>query len=294
MSTNLCIFDYLLLLFVKFHVWNISTTAWNPVGGKAACSHTSGECRNSCCREKFTSRKHRGSLTPHALRERGAAGQGSLLYSFAVRNISMATKALLGGFVLLLLGVLLGISLVLSSQPSSAAYHLERALWSCCWVNPWASAKYHQRKYKVREVLDLSPGGGTLCTKLRQSLSNQRAVGMCCLQRSVMDHGREHLPLRLLYQGLSQWTLVSATTRKEAHCFFPVSTGCFWPFTPYQGSVHVNRQVLPIKGTQSSYVMSTKCRSRGQSLVVISLRRDLTPSPSSVQSQSSLPTTPYV
>lgn len=44
----------------------------------------------------------------------------------------MATKALLGGFVLLLLGVLLGISLVLSSQPSSAVYHLERALWSCC------------------------------------------------------------------------------------------------------------------------------------------------------------------
>lgn len=47
---------------------------------------------------------------PRALRERGAAGRGALLYCFAVRNISMATKALLGAFVLLLLIVLLGIS----------------------------------------------------------------------------------------------------------------------------------------------------------------------------------------
>lgn len=40
--------------------------------------------------------------------------------------------------------------------------------------------------------------------------------------------------------------------------------------------------------------MSTKCLSGGPSLVVISIRRDLTPSPSSIQSQSLLPTTPYI
>lgn len=40
--------------------------------------------------------------------------------------------------------------------------------------------------------------------------------------------------------------------------------------------------------------MSTKCFSGGPSLVVISLRRDLTPSPPSIQSQSSLPTNPYI
>jgi len=71
-----------------------------------------------------------------------------------------------------------------------------------------------------------------------------------------MDHGRECLSLRPLCEGLSQRTLVSATTRKEVHSF---SSYKHWMLLTLHSlcSGPVNRQVMLIEGTQSSYVTST-------------------------------------
>lgn len=176
---------YLLLLFVKFHVWNTSTTAWNPIGGKAVCSHTSGKRRNttaagrnsplgslvglpnSTCTQRKRCFRTRSSAWLFCSKEYFHGHKG-FPWRVCVTNAGCAVGNIWESW---------------ADSPSPAGYHVERALWSCCRVNPWASAKYHQKKYKVRKVLDLSPGAGTLHTKLRQALSNQRAVGMCRLQR---------------------------------------------------------------------------------------------------------------